>query len=354
MTNAQGEDRSDYQPILPPVDQHGRKLDFVWYKATEGIAWTSKVYAQNIALAKEHGVPFGSYHFLHPSLDVAEQVTLFMNFVDEHGGLEPGAMLAVDSEIASGAESELTLFSDRSRILQRSAGGKVSVNMADRSYYPHRIMIGTPSKLSGSQVDLATLGFIRGVRSEVIKRLGGDYCQELVYSFLAMLTQLSSVTDYPLWIAYFDSNSPTSVFPWHNWMQWQFAGGGGTGGSDQDEFAGSVEQFNAWRLSKMPPTDGPSSTFSVTLPNLALGAEDEPGRVEFVRRLQWLLAGVGAANNLPWATGLAPTGVFDAQTQLAVRSIQEFAKLAANSSVASGNVGMPEWRFLLNGVRGKE
>ena len=352
MSNAQGEDRSDYQPVLPPVDRNGRKLDFVWYKATEGTGWTSAVYAQNIALAKEHGVPFGSYHFLHPSLDVERQVSLFMNFVGEHGGIEPGAMFAADSEIASGADGDLVLFSDRSRLLQRIGDGKVAVNMAARAHYPHRLMSGTPSKISGSQVDLATLAFLRGVRARVVSWLGGDYCQELVYSFLDMLPQLSSCVDYPLWAAYFAPSAPLSVRPWHDWALWQFAGGGGNGGSDQDAYCGDAAAFNAWRLSKIP-TGPKMSTFPVSLPELALGSEDHAGQVEYVRRLQWLLAGVGEANNLAWARGLVATGVFDAQTELAVRSVQEFAKLATNSSVATGTVGIAEWRFLLNGVRGR-
>jgi len=92
--SAQGEDRSDFQSVMDPVDRNGRKLDFILFKATEGLTWTSKTYKANIARAKAQGVPYGSYHFFHPSLAVEPQVALFMSFVAENGGLNPGAMLA--------------------------------------------------------------------------------------------------------------------------------------------------------------------------------------------------------------------------------------------------------------------
>src|SRR4051794_13885691 len=107
--SAQGEDRSDFQSVMEPVDRNGKKLDFIFFKATESVTWTSRTYRENVARAKAAGVPYGSYHFFHPSVAVEPQVALFMSFVAENGGLHPGAMLACDSEIQSGVREQARL-----------------------------------------------------------------------------------------------------------------------------------------------------------------------------------------------------------------------------------------------------
>lgn len=357
MTSAQGEDRSDFEQVLPPVDRNGKLLDFIWFKATEATNWKSKTYARNIALAKQHRVPFGSYHFLHPSLDVDLQVASFLAFVSENGGLEPGAMLACDSEISSGVNGRPMLRSDRSDLLLRDPITS-EARIRPGVDYPHRLLShSTPAQLAADLVDSATREFMQRLQLGVGLALGGDECQECVYTFLDMAHQLPSCTEYPLWIAFFSGSAPGSVTPWKDWTQWQYAGGGGNGGSDQDAFNGTTEQFNSWRLAKVrkqpPPPPQPSGnvTLSVTVPELALGAVDRPGNVEFVHRLQWALSGL-ASVGIPQAVGLKADGVFGPKTQLAVTGMQVFAKLARDISSASGKVGENEWKFLFAGIRG--
>jgi Glycosyl hydrolases family 25/Putative peptidoglycan binding domain len=352
VQSAQGEDRSNWQAVLPPVDRNGKLLDFIWFKASEGPALVDKNYAANVALAKQHGVPFGSYHYLHPSLSIPEQIALFMATVAEQGGLEPGAMLAVDSEISSGANGKLMLYRNRSELLECDPHtGEASIKRGVT--YPHHLLTrGTPTRLAAGLVDLATREFLIGVRTAVEVALGGDYCQELVYTFLNMASQLTSCTDFPLWIADFTNAAPTSVHPWSEWTIWQYAGGGGNGGSDQDGFNGTAEAFNAWRLSKIPQKPPPPPlvtgvSLTVSLPELSEGSVDVPGQVDFVHRVQWLLAGLAKVANIPQAVGLSDDGIYGPKTAAAVAGMQAFAKLTP-----SGKVGEDEWKFLYAGIRG--
>jgi hypothetical protein len=358
VSSAQGEDRSDFQAVLPPVDRDGKKLDFIFFKATEGTSWVSQTYAENVALAKQHGVPFGSYHFLHPSLDVQAQIALFMSTVAAHGGLESGAILAVDSEITMGVNGEVMVLSDRSDILLRPDPASNRARIRPGVEYPHNWPFASvPAKFDVALVNSATQQFISGVRTAVEVALGGDHCQELVYTFEAMLPQLSSCTEFPLWIAYFSSSAPPSVHPWADWTIWQYAGGGGNGGSDQDGFNGDVTAFSTWRLAKMPAPAPPpppltTSTFSITMPNLKLGSIDVAGSPTFVHRLQWLLAGLSTVADLPSASGLKADGSYGPATQTAVKDMQVFAKLSPDLTSASGEVGSAEWKFLVSAVYG--
>lgn len=353
MSSAQGEDRSDYQAVLPPVDRNGKKLDFIFFKATEGDSWVSTTYARNIALARQSGVPFGSYHFLHPSLNVDAQVALFMSTVAEHGGLEPGAMLACDSEIASGANEQPMLFSDRSDLLVRHPDtGEARIR--DGVNYPHHLIERSkPKTLSATLVGSATQQFLVKTRTAVEVALGGDYCQELVYSFENMLPQLASCTSFPLWVAYYSNTAPPSVGPWAEWKIWQYAGGGGNGGSDQDGFNGDVAAFTSWVNAKKPTPAPPpppvqSGQFSISMPNLGVG-EHNPDW--YVFRAQWLIAGIGKHSNIP-NTQVRDDGIFGPLTEAAVKEIQVSARIARNLASASGKIGEAEWKFLIAGVFG--
>lgn len=352
MSSAQGEDRSDYQGVLPPVDRNGKPLDFVIYKATEGTSWVSQTFRMNVAIAKQHGVPFGSYHFLHPSLDVAQQVELFMSTVAEAGALEAGVMLACDSEISSGTGGRLQLASDRSHLLVRNpVTGEA--NIRDGVSYPHHLLNRSiPANLGATQVNAATRDFIAGVRTAVEVALGGDYCQELVYTFYDMLPQLSDCTQYPLWLADYASAAPAYVLPWKEWTIWQYAGGGGNGGSDQNGFNGSADAFRSWVNAKRPVPQPPATTtvntFSVTLPSLSRGGQNP---LWITYRAQALVAMLGKYNKLP-NTQIVDDGNFGPATEAAVKQIQVSARIAKDLASASGRIGEAEWKFLLTGEFG--
>lgn len=352
--SAQGEDRSDFQAVMPPTDRNGKKLDFIIFKATEGTTWTSRTYRQNIAQAKARGVPFGSYHFFHPSLNVEAQVALFMSFVAENGGMQPGAMMACDSEIASGVNGQAMLLSRRSHLLEHDPGTGLARVQAGAMIPTADVETDHALHAPLSRVNLATKNFLDETRTAVTVALGSDVCQELLYSFLGMLPQLSSCTGYPLWVADFTSRAPSSVHPWSNWLIWQYAGGGGHGGSDQDGFNGDAAAFNRWRLSKIgthPPQNQPVPQWEKNmlnaLPTLGKGAKDHPGNVFFVTRIQALAKAIGTINNLPDAKNLPVDGNYGDSTVKAIKAVQHQFGFTGHN--VDGITGPMTWSVLVTG-----
>lgn len=355
VQSAQGEDRSNFQAVMPPLDRTGKKLDFVVFKATEAIGFVDQNYASNIALAKQAGVPFGSYHFFHPSLNVDAQVAFFMATVVSQGGLVPGTILACDSEISSGVNGRLTLHSDRSALLKRHPVTNHASIRAGVNYPHHMLAHGSPTNLSASLVDLNTHRFISEVRTAVEVALGSDVCQEMVYTFLSMAHQLPSCTDFPLWLAFFNNTAPPNAGPWQDWTIWQYAGGGGRGGSDQDAYNGDATAFNAWRNSKIGThqTNGPAPGWETkmlnTIPMIGKGAKDHAGVVYWVTRAQALAHAIGTVNNLPHAKALAVNGTFDDATVAAIKDVQTFFGLTGKD--VDGIVGPTTWSLLVTGSR---
>ena len=82
-----------------------------------------------------------------------------------------------------------------------------------------------------------------------------------------------------------------------------------------------------------------------TLPVLAEGAQDEPGHVFYVGRMQALVAEYGRITGLPAAAAQEPTGVFDAATKTAVQAVQEHMHLTQD-----GIVGPVTWGVLITGA----
>jgi peptidoglycan hydrolase-like protein with peptidoglycan-binding domain len=80
------------------------------------------------------------------------------------------------------------------------------------------------------------------------------------------------------------------------------------------------------------------------LPALGQGAQDQPGPVFFVRRVQALASVIGAVNGLPAAAGLAEDGDFGPATAAAVKAVQQLAGIAQD-----GIVGPQTWSVLVTG-----
>lgn len=349
--SAQGEDRSDFQSVMDPTDRNGKKLDFIFFKATEGTTWTSKTYKANLARAKAQGVPYGSYHFFHPSLAVEPQVALFMSFVAENGGLNPGAMLACDSEIRSGVSERAELFSNRSSLFMMEEHSQLAVIRPGAMIPAEHVVTEHPLHAPLGTVGSATRSFLDETRTAVRVALGDDVCQELLYSFLGMLPQLSGCTGYPLWVADFTSKAPASVRPWSHWDLWQFAGGGGHGGSDQDAYNGDAAHFNAWRLSKTGSQSAPQWEVDMLnkLPTLGKGAQDNPGSVFFVTRIQTLVKMIGTINNVAAAKSLTVDGKYGDSTVAAVKAVQH--NFGFTGADVDGITGPNTWTILVTGSR---
>ena len=80
------------------------------------------------------------------------------------------------------------------------------------------------------------------------------------------------------------------------------------------------------------------------LPTLQQGAQDRPGQVFFVRRVQALANVIGNVNSLPPASNLAEDGVFGPATTAAVKAVQQLFGIAQD-----GIVGPQTWSVLVTG-----
>jgi peptidoglycan hydrolase-like protein with peptidoglycan-binding domain len=80
------------------------------------------------------------------------------------------------------------------------------------------------------------------------------------------------------------------------------------------------------------------------LPTLQQGAQDHPGQVFFVHRVQALASVIGKVNSLRPASGLAEDGLFGPATAAAVKAVQQFFGIAQD-----GIVGPQTWSVLVTG-----
>src|SRR5208337_89347 len=75
---------------------------------------------------------------------------------------------------------------------------------------------------------------------------------------------------------------------------------------------------------QQPPTVPAWETAMMNvLPTLQQGAQDRPGQVFFVRRVQALANVIGNVNSLPPASNLAEDGAFGPATTAAVKAVQQ-------------------------------
>ncbi len=219
VESAQGEDRSSYQDVVPWTAD-----DFGFTKATEATGWTDPTFAANWANLRAEGKPRGAYHFFHPSISATAQADFFLSFVRANGGLEPGDMLMIDTEITVGADG-IEVFSDPAQ-----AGL--------RSNVPPSGTLASPAL-----VDSGTLTFLETVRSSLVHP---ERHPLVVYTNLSVGSLLTSCTQFNLFIAYPSLTAPPSVAPWPNWRFWQWEFGGGPGGGDRDAYNGTQAALMAW------------------------------------------------------------------------------------------------------------
>jgi GH25 family lysozyme M1 (1,4-beta-N-acetylmuramidase) len=224
--SAQGEDRSDWQSIGPWTAEN----TFGFAKATEGLGWTDPTFEANWRALKQERKFRGAYHFFNPAESGAAQADFFLNYVLGHGGLVPGDMLVVDSEVWADSDGSLVV------------GGQVADGPVSYMSRPAKPLVGSLAdpKIVGD----STLAFLRQVDQQLGKNK--DQHPVLVYTNLSVAQQLADCIYHELWIAYPALDAPPSVAPWNTWRFWQWEFGGGPGGGDRDAYNGTLEELTEW------------------------------------------------------------------------------------------------------------
>jgi lysozyme len=148
---------------------------------------------------KARGLVRGAYHFLDPGLDGAAQASYFVEMVSRVG-LETTDMLWLDNE---------------------TAGSSPAAVAACARAFMARLVSLRPHNPHG------------------------------VYSFFDFITSgnCAGLGSYPLWLAIFQSATPTAPPPWKAWTLWQ---SGAASTHDNDVFNGTAAELNAWISSFQP------------------------------------------------------------------------------------------------------
>jgi GH25 family lysozyme M1 (1,4-beta-N-acetylmuramidase) len=92
-----GTDVASYQPGEFALSGGGKKYEFVFIKATQGINYVNPDFKAQRAWAIKNGLRVGYYHFLEAGNPTA-QAKYFHDFLHRNGYLRPGDMIACDWE----------------------------------------------------------------------------------------------------------------------------------------------------------------------------------------------------------------------------------------------------------------
>lgn len=171
-----GIDVSHWQPRINWAAEHAAGTEFVFIKASEGIAMKDPMYGAHKRGANDAGIMTGAYHFFHPRQDPKMQA---QHFVAQVGKLRTGDLPCVmDWE--------------------------------------------TTDNMPSSADEQAGLVFL-----ETVEKLTG--VKPIIYSgpyFIQALSLGGLFREYPLWVAHYGTVCPLVPPPWTNWTFWQMSGKG--------------------------------------------------------------------------------------------------------------------------------
>ena len=202
MAEAKGIDVSNFAGDFDWTSTSG--LSFGICRASQGLGGSGTnspdpFLAWNWPRIKAKGLARGAYHFLNPALSGADQASYFVDTVSAVG-LETTDMLWLDNETAGASAADVAACA-------RDFMAKL---VSLRPHNPHGVY---------SFYDFITSGNCAGLQS------------------------------YPLWLAIYQSATPSAPAPWNAWKFWQ---SGGASNHDNDVFNGAAAELTAWISSFQP------------------------------------------------------------------------------------------------------
>jgi len=199
---AQGIDVSNFAGDFDWTSTSG--LSFGICRASQGLGGSGTnspdpYLAWNWPRIKAKGLARGAYHFLNPGLSGADQASYFVDTVSKVG-LETTDMLWLDNETAGASAADVAACA-------RDFMAKL---VSLRPHNPHG-----------------------------------------VYSFYEFITSgnCAGLQSYPLWLAIYQSATPSAPAPWNAWTFWQ---SGGASNHDNDVFNGTAGELTGWIESFQP------------------------------------------------------------------------------------------------------
>jgi len=220
---ARGVDVSNYAGEFDWASTSG--LAFGICRATQGLgaAGTNSpdpYLSWNWPRIQQQGLARGAYHFLDPYLDGAAQAQYFVNTLTDQGLLDTD-MLWLDNE---------------------TAGASVNSVATCASNFMSTLTSLRPNNPCG------------------------------MYSFFDFITagNCAGCSNYPLWLAIFQSATPGAPRPWSAWHFWQ---SGGSSSHDNDVYNGTAAQLNEWISSFQTSQSSPQPEVEVQSGQLNNGAD---------------------------------------------------------------------------------
>lgn len=194
-----GLDVSHYQTGVDFTKAKASGHEFVFIKATEGLAHSDKSFLTHWRNAKAAGLIRGAYHFFHPKADPILQAQFFVSHISDYGAGD--LPLVMDWETTDGAPGEYD-----------------------------------------SQAGLVFLTAVEKLTKRKPMIYTGPY-------FFNALPHVEKFAPYKLWLAQYGVSAPLVPRPWTNWNFWQRSDAlkfqGYAGRVDENVFQGSKDELLA-------------------------------------------------------------------------------------------------------------
>jgi len=194
-SNLTGIDVSKYQGKIDFEKVKAAGIRYVFVRATEGITYQDAFFKQNLEEAREAGLVIGAYHFYETDDDPVSQLKNFTNVVAlQAGDLPP----VVDIEkLHDNDQLDLT-----------------------------------------KNIQIYLDGLERHYKTKPIIYSGKNFANKYITTF----------SDYPLWLAEYQSLYPTLPQGWDKWTFWQYSQTGKVDGVigdvDVNRYNGEESSFN--------------------------------------------------------------------------------------------------------------
>lgn len=159
---------------LSKFNSHGDSIKFVWMKATEGIKFKDKHFSYNWIFSKKYGFKRGAYHFFRPLLNVDSQV---LNFIYQVPLSEDDLNPVLDFEVTDKLPVDSLVPKIKHWLFQVE------------NFYKRKPIIYTNKRL--------------------YKTIIKPY-----------------FSNYPLWIAHYDTSDVSKAIESEKWAVWQFTSKG--------------------------------------------------------------------------------------------------------------------------------
>jgi GH25 family lysozyme M1 (1,4-beta-N-acetylmuramidase) len=227
MARPLGIDTSHWQGTVNWTSVAGSGRVFGWTKATESTDYTDPTYTTNVTNANNAGVHLQGYHFGRYDLDSS----------------------------TTGAQAEAQHYLN-------VLGPNLKIG-----YMPPMLDVEHAESLTKAQLTTWVNAFCNYV-------LTNTGLQTVIYvgSSNSISNLDSSVTQWPLWVPYWNGQSPETGAPggtglWPTWQFWQYSDAGSvpgvSGGCDVDVFNGTLAELQTWYMPAKPATPSPISGGSV-------------------------------------------------------------------------------------------